>query len=231
MAITVVCECGASLSVAEEHAGKRAKCLACGRALMVASHIEPKRASHAQFVYKMVQIPPSIEVGQGVSVDQMAASYLERIVNAQARQGWDFYRIDSIGIRVPPGCLAALFGERAAKFEYYVVTFRRRADTFDGAIPDPTEEARKARERSEQNVLAEQQAAIRRAELLRSQSREMATARRAEKEAAYRAKGIEPGPFAWFRALPDVTQSILLGLAVAIPAVAILIIVLQMFVR
>jgi hypothetical protein len=230
MAISLVCECGNSLSIAEEHAGKRAKCTACGRALTVASHTEPKRASHAQFIYKMVQIPPSIEVGQGVSVGQTAAAYLERVVNAQARQGWDFYRIDSIGIRVPPGCLAAFLGERAANFEYYVVTFRRRAETFDGDIPDPTEEARKARERSEQIANAEEEAANQRAELRRSQRREMASARRAENEAAYRAKGIEPGPFAWFRALPDVTQSVLLGLAVAIPAVAILIVVLRMLV-
>jgi hypothetical protein len=86
MSIHAVCECGNSLSIAEEHAGKRAKCPACGRALTVASHVEPKRASHAQFVYKMVQIPPSIEVGQGVEVGQTAASYLERVVNAQARQ-------------------------------------------------------------------------------------------------------------------------------------------------
>ena len=37
--------------------------------------------------------------------------------------------------------------------------------------------------------------------------------RRALRDDAYRAKGIEPGPLAWYRALPDVTQAIVLGLA------------------
>jgi len=46
--------------------------------------------------------------------------------------------------------------------------------------------------------------------------------RRAERDKAYRAKGVEPGPWAWFKVLPDVTQAILLGLAFAVPAVAIL---------
>jgi hypothetical protein len=231
LAITQTCECGNSLSIAEEHAGKRAKCPACGRALTVASHIEPKRASQAQYVYKMVQIPPSIEVGQGVSVGQKAASYLERVVNVQAREGWDFYRIDSIGITVPPGCLGAFLGAHAANLEYYVVTFRRRPNSLDAPIPDPAEEARKARDLSAQLAKEKQEAANQQAELLRSQDAEMKSARRAEKEAAYRAKGIEPGPFAWFRALHDVTQSVLLGLAIAILALAILIFVLWMLVR
>lgn len=44
--------------------------------------------------------------------------------------------------------------------------------------------------------------------------------RRAERDDAYRAAGIEPGPLAWFKALPEVTQAILLGLAFAAPAAA-----------
>jgi hypothetical protein len=45
-----------------------------------------------------------------------------------------------------------------------------------------------------------------------------AAARLAERDAAYRAKGVEPGPWAWFWVLPDLTQAILLGVTFAIPA-------------
>jgi hypothetical protein len=77
----------------------------------------------------MVQIPPSIELRQGTPVGQLAAAYLENVVNTQALEGWDFYRVDSIGVRVAPGCLGAFLGERPSNTEYYVVTFRRRSET------------------------------------------------------------------------------------------------------
>jgi hypothetical protein len=79
----------------------------------------------------MLQIPPSIEVQPGMPIGERAAGYLEGVVNNQAQQGWEFYRVDSIGVRVPPGCLAAFFGERGTTVEYYVVTFRR---TVGGSI-------------------------------------------------------------------------------------------------
>ena len=44
------------------------------------------------------------------------------------------------------------------------------------------------------------------------------SARRAERDDAYRADGIEPGPWAWFQALPEVAQAVLLGLTFALPA-------------
>jgi hypothetical protein len=77
------------------------------------------------YTYKMVQIPPSITVKDGVPVGHQAAAYLEGVVNGMAEQGWEFYRIDSIGVRVTPGCLMALIGVPATNLQYYVVTFRR----------------------------------------------------------------------------------------------------------
>lgn len=38
------------------------------------------------------------------------------------------------------------------------------------------------------------------------------------RDLAYRARGIEPGPWAWFKALPEVTQTILLCITFAAPA-------------
>ncbi len=53
---------------------------------------------------------------------------------------------------------------------------------------------------------------------------ERRAALRAMRDKTYRARGIEPGPWAWFHALPDVVQAVLLGLVFAVPALAIAII-------
>jgi hypothetical protein len=50
---------------------------------------------------------------------------------------------------------------------------------------------------------------------------------RAEQEKAYRDKGIEPGAWAWFQVLPALTQAIIVGMAVAIPAGLILVLVFR----
>ena len=65
-----------------------------------------------------------------------------------------------------------------------------------------------ARERAEHRIALE---AARRSE------------RRAERDMKYRAKGVEPGPWAWFKVLPDVTQALLLGLGFSMPTVAVLV--------
>jgi len=77
------------------------------------------------YQYKMVQVPPVIRIKAKEHQGGEAAAYLEEIVNQQAQSGWEFYRVDSIGIRMEPGCLGALLGQKAQTFEYYVVTFRK----------------------------------------------------------------------------------------------------------
>jgi hypothetical protein len=41
--------------------------------------------------------------------------------------------------------------------------------------------------------------------------------RLAERDNAYRAMGIEPGPWAWFQAMSDLKQAVMIGLVIAIP--------------
>ena len=79
------------------------------------------------FIYKMVQIPPNISVQAKEARGNEAAFYLEQVVNQWASQGWEFYRVDSIGVQTNPGCLGALFGAKSIVVEYYVVTMRRPA--------------------------------------------------------------------------------------------------------
>ena len=75
------------------------------------------------YQYKMVQVPPNIEVSKKQK-GRAAAAYLETIVNEQAQDGWEFYRTDSFGVDVPTSCLAALFGAKSTTTHDYVVTFR-----------------------------------------------------------------------------------------------------------
>ena len=48
-------------------------------------------------------------------------------------------------------------------------------------------------------------------------------ARRHAREASYRAKGIEPGPLAWFKALPDTLQASIIGIGLAVPLVVVVV--------
>lgn len=82
------------------------------------------RSAHVVYDYYMVQIPPNIAL-RGRTSGQEAAQYLQEICNQYANEQWEFYRVDTLGVMVSPGCLAALFGQRASSIDYFVVTFRR----------------------------------------------------------------------------------------------------------
>ena len=74
------------------------------------------------FQYKMVQVPPNISVRAKDNKSGIAAQYLEDVVNEWAAQGWEFQRVDTIGIEERPGC----FSSSKVKFmQYYVITFRK----------------------------------------------------------------------------------------------------------
>lgn len=77
------------------------------------------------FVYKMVQIPPNIAVDMKAHKGNEAAAYLEGVVNEYAADGWEFYRIDSIGVQLKPGCFDVLGGKKEENSQYYVVSFRK----------------------------------------------------------------------------------------------------------
>lgn len=77
------------------------------------------------YYYKMVQVPPTIEVKASKHRGNEAAVYLQSIANEEAEEGWEFYRIDSIGVQVKAGCFDALMGKKASNTSYYVITFRR----------------------------------------------------------------------------------------------------------
>lgn len=75
--------------------------------------------------YKMIQIAPALIVQAHQEQGQEAANHLEGIVNQWAAAGWEFYRVDTMNIYTPAGCLN--FGTQPVMTNYYVVTFRRPA--------------------------------------------------------------------------------------------------------
>jgi DNA-directed RNA polymerase subunit RPC12/RpoP len=88
-------------------------------------HVPQAVAIKTTYVYRMLQVPPSIQVQEKSHRGTEAATFLERTVNSMADLGWEFYRVDEVGVDLMPGCLGALFGMRPNHVVYYVVTFRR----------------------------------------------------------------------------------------------------------
>ncbi|MBP6018772.1 MAG: DUF4177 domain-containing protein [Burkholderiaceae bacterium] len=81
-----------------------------------------------KYTYKMVQVPPNIEVEAKKHKGSEAAHYLQNVVNAHAEDGWEFHRIDQIGVDVKPGCFSGLLGQKTGFSTYHVISFRREVN-------------------------------------------------------------------------------------------------------
>jgi hypothetical protein len=81
-----------------------------------------------KYSYKMVQVPPNIEVTSKGQRGNEAATYMSDVVNQHARDGWEFYRVDPIGVNVKPGCIASIFGQKEVLYTYYVICFRKEVE-------------------------------------------------------------------------------------------------------
>lgn len=88
-------------------------------------NVTKKGGLYMNYDYRMVQIPPSISMKAKDARGQEAAQYLQQIVNENAVNGWEFYRVDQVGVQIKPGCLARLLGATIQNLVYYVVTFRK----------------------------------------------------------------------------------------------------------
>lgn len=74
------------------------------------SSVEETLQASTKYEYSMVQIPATLIVSEAQYVGNEAAQYLQKLVNGGASNGWEFYRVDTIGIAIRPGCLASLLG-------------------------------------------------------------------------------------------------------------------------
>jgi hypothetical protein len=54
-----------------------------------------------------------------------ASAELEKVINANATNGWEFFQLGAITIIATPGCLAGLFGAKAGSIRMDQLIFRR----------------------------------------------------------------------------------------------------------
>lgn len=83
-------------------------------------------ARDARYEYYMVQIPSNFSAREGQVQGQEIAAYVQEWANKLAAQGWEFYRIDTMGMTVAPGCLTVLLGGGQSYMQYSIMTFRRQ---------------------------------------------------------------------------------------------------------
>ena len=80
------------------------------------------------YEYQMVQIPPTLLVRTKAEKGTAAGQYLQDLANEHAARGWEYFRVDTMGVHTPPGCLGAVASQKGEMVEYYVVVFRREKD-------------------------------------------------------------------------------------------------------
>ena len=79
------------------------------------------------YKYKMVQVPSTLKfTGDPLKFGGAAAAFLQEVVDREAIDSWEFYRVDSLAVVVAPGCLGALSGQKEAFTNYSVISFRRQ---------------------------------------------------------------------------------------------------------
>lgn len=77
------------------------------------------------YEYYMLQVPSNFAAQQNTTTGHEIATYVQEWANRLASEGWEFYRIDSMGMMETPGCLSGLFGGQASYTQYSIMTFRR----------------------------------------------------------------------------------------------------------
>jgi len=75
-----------------------------------------------KYQYKIVPFIGQIKSGQGADV---AAQQLESVISQHVNAGWEFVQLGDVNIEVQPGCLAGLFGQKAAYVTFDQIIFRK----------------------------------------------------------------------------------------------------------
>jgi hypothetical protein len=75
----------------------------------------------------MVQAPKNLATKGAQSSAGIAEGYLQSVVDQNAADGWEFYRVDEMTVSNSPGCLGALLGQKETYTVYNVISFRREA--------------------------------------------------------------------------------------------------------
>ena len=108
---TYCTNCHQPIEFDDDMAGLGVNCPDCGAAVKLpgfaSSPLEPAKKTTRpvppkvmRYSYKMIQIPQAIIVKEKEHKGQEAAAYLQRVVDEWAQKGWEFYRVDTIGVQL-----------------------------------------------------------------------------------------------------------------------------------
>jgi hypothetical protein len=81
-------------------------------------------------MYRYRVVPFVGQIKQGFfSTDNAAtvSGQLQKLIDATATDGWEFYSVEKIDIEVKPGCLSSLLGAKVTYITFDQVIFRRAA--------------------------------------------------------------------------------------------------------
>ena len=78
------------------------------------------------YQYKVVPFIGQIKGGTfSTNNAQTVSSQLEAVIQEHAKQGWDYYSTEKIGIEVQPGCLGSFLGQKSAYINFDQIIFRK----------------------------------------------------------------------------------------------------------
>ena len=78
------------------------------------------------YIYKCVPVPETIVTGiMGKDAHEKAVLAYENIINENARDGWEFFSVDSIVSRQKPGCFGALMGKKGEDVAFKLLIYRK----------------------------------------------------------------------------------------------------------
>ena len=75
-----------------------------------------------KYEYRVVPFIGKVKSGQGAEI---AAQQLQSLISSHVASGWEFVQLGDVNIEIQPGCLAALFGQKAAYVKFDQVIFRK----------------------------------------------------------------------------------------------------------
>lgn len=87
----------------------------------------------AQYEYYVQAIPPTITGETTAGPAEHAAKYLQNLINQRAEKGWEFYRVEQLAVKTPPGCVGKFLGHSEELTEHYLVVFRKPQSENAGA--------------------------------------------------------------------------------------------------
>lgn len=74
--------------------------------------------------YQFKVVPLMFSMADGPITPETAATQMQRTMDHWMSQGWEFYRMESLPVRVRAGCLATIFGRRSRTVYYPQMVFR-----------------------------------------------------------------------------------------------------------